>query len=182
MLAIGVLGYAGTWIWSIFDAVKVLKSADAAKCYPGSDPIYNNDLSKWVRFANSVRLRLAMRIRYADESLSKATVSQCLSEPLMVEVAHDAAMIETEGNGNQWYNNRTRFPRVRMSSFLIDKLQSTDDPRLGVFVAKDKNGKYNGVTNGLTDVAFGNSGYDDKSDMGLALASKNSKLYLMTAA
>jgi len=163
-------------------SIEVLKTAKPSQAYPNSDPIFDNDLSKWVRFANSVRLRLAMRIRYANVELSKTTVTQCLAEPLMELMEHDAAMIETEGNGNPWYNIRTGFPRVRMSNFLIDKLQKTADPRLAVFVARDKDGKYNGITNGLMDIPFGTSGYDDKSDMGLALASKDSKQYLMNAA
>ena len=32
-------------------SISVLKSADASKGYPNSDPIFDNDLKKWVRFA-----------------------------------------------------------------------------------------------------------------------------------
>src|SRR5690554_6529735 len=69
-----------------------------------------------------------------------------------------------------------------MSTFLIDQLQTTNDPRLSVFVSKDANGEYSGIVNGLTDQAFGNSNFANLSDMGLALSSPESKLYMMTAA
>jgi len=36
-----------------------------------------------VRFANSVRLRLAMRMRYADPGGVTTTVAQCYLKPLM---------------------------------------------------------------------------------------------------
>jgi hypothetical protein len=164
------------------ESIAVLKGADPAKAYPNADPIYNNDLGKWVRFANSVRLRLAMRLRYADAGLSKSTVSQCLSEPLMESPGHDAYMIETEGTGNAWFTRRTGFPSIKMSTLLIDQLQGTNDPRLSVFVGPDGNGQYSGIVNGLTDQAFGNSNFANLSDMGLALSSPESKLYVMTAA
>ncbi|MGB5554347.1 MAG: SusD/RagB family nutrient-binding outer membrane lipoprotein [Flavobacteriaceae bacterium] len=164
------------------NSISVLKTADPAMGYPNSDPIFNNDMTKWVRFANSVRLRLAMRLRYADPSLSQATVAQCLADPLMETPEHDATIIETEGTGNAWFTRRTGFPSIKMSTFLIDQLEGTLDPRLAVFVSQDGNGNYSGMVNGLTDQAFGNSDFANKSDMGLALSSSESKLYMITAA
>jgi len=169
-------------ILRLTNSITILKTADPTLGYPNSDPIFNNDLSKWVRFANSVRLRLAMRLRYVDLSLSKATVNQCLSQPLMETTAHDAFMIETEGTGNAWFTRRTGFPSIKMSNTLIDQLEGTADPRLAVFVSTDGNGDYSGMVNGLTDQAFGGSDFANRSDMGLPLASPNSKLYVITAA
>ena len=166
---------------SLSTSISILKTADPSMGYPNSDPIFNNDINKWVRFANSVRLRLAMRLRDADNGLSQQVVAQCLSEPLMETNDHNAFMIETEGNGNAWFTMRTGFPSIKMSTMLIDQLQATDDPRLSVFVNKDGNGDYNGMTNGLDDNAFGNSNFSTKSDIGTALSSKESKLYVMTA-
>lgn len=162
-------------------SIAVLKTADPSKGYPNSDPIFNNDLDKWVRFANSVRLRLAMRLRYVDNALSKQTVAQCLSEPLMEDNDHNASMIQTEGYGNGWYTMRTGFPSIKMSTMFIEQLRGTEDPRLPVFVSKDANGLYSGIMNGLDDEAFGNSNYATKSDMGIQLSSIDSELYIMTA-
>ena len=168
-------------IASLSASISVLKTADASMGYPNSDPIFNNDLNKWTRFANSVRLRLAMRLRNANNALSQQTVAQCLSEPLMETNDHNAFMIETEGNGNAWFTMRTGFPSIKMSTLLIDQLQATDDPRLPKFVSKDGNGAYVGMTNGLDDAAFGSSNFSTKSDIGIPLSSKDSKLYVMTA-
>ncbi|MEM9141594.1 MAG: SusD/RagB family nutrient-binding outer membrane lipoprotein [Bacteroidota bacterium] len=163
------------------NSIAVLQTADPARAYPGSDPIYDNDLDKWVRFANSLRLRLAMRIRFANEALSRATVAECLAEPLMETPDDDAFLIQTEGMGNPWLNRRTGFPSVKMSVLLIDQLQSTLDPRLSVFVNPDANGAFSGILNGLDDSAFGMADFANKSDMGLTLSSADSKLYVMTA-
>jgi len=64
------------------NSIDVLKSADPAEAYPDFDPLYNNDLSKWVRFANSLRLRLAMRARFIDPSNSSQVISECLNRKL----------------------------------------------------------------------------------------------------
>jgi len=164
------------------ESIHVLKSADPAKGYPGSDPLFNNDLDKWVRMANSMRLRLGMRIRFADNTLSKQVVAQCLNDPLMEDYSQDAAMIQTEGNGNSWYNRKTGYPLVKMSEMMIDQLVNTTDPRLPVFVAKNEEDKYAGQLNGLNDLAFGASKYQSKSNMGDAISSKESLHYILTAA
>ena len=115
------------------ESIHVLKTADPAKAYPGSDPLFDNDLSKWVRMANSMRLRLGMRLRFADNALSKQVVAQCLNDPLMEDSSQDAAMIQTEGNGNSWFNKKTGYPLVKMSEMMINQLVSTTDPRLSCF-------------------------------------------------
>ncbi|MEN8186835.1 MAG: SusD/RagB family nutrient-binding outer membrane lipoprotein [Bacteroidota bacterium] len=163
------------------ESIAILKIANPAEGYPESDPIYDNDLNKWVRLANSVRLRLAMRIRYADNTLSKQVVSQCLEEPLMEDPSHDASLVQTEGNGNSWYFHRTKYPGIKVSEMMIDQLMSTADPRLPVFVSKDMNGNYSGQLNGLNDESFGISDFVSKSDIGVAISSKESKMYVMTA-
>ncbi len=164
------------------ESISTLKIADPAKGYPGSDPLFNNDLDKWVRLANSVRLRLGMRLRLADNTLSKQVVAQCLNEPLMEDPTHDASMIQTEGSGNSWYLRKIGYPLVKMSEMMIDQLVNTSDPRLSVFVAKNKEDEYAGQLNGLNDIAFGVSKYESKSNMGDAISSAESLHYIMTAA
>lgn len=162
-------------------SISILKVADPEMGYPNSDPMYDNDLDKWVKLANSVRLRLGMRLRLADNSLSRQVVAQCLAEPLMEEPSEDAWMIQTEGNGNNWYSMKTGYPLIKVSEMMINQLVGTQDPRLPVFVSKDENDTYSGQLNGLTDLAFGVSKFESKSNMGDPISSKESKLYIMTA-
>lgn len=164
------------------ESISTLKIADPAKGYPGSDPLFDNDITKWVRLANSMRLRLGMRLRNVDLALSKQVVAKCLAEPFMENPSHDASMLQTEGNGNSWYNRKTGYPLVKMSVMMIDQLVNTSDPRLPVFVAKNEEDKYAGQLNGLNDLAYGASKYQSKSNMGDAISSKESLHYVMTAA
>jgi len=162
--------------------ISILKNADPKDAYPGSEPLFDNDLSKWVKLANSFRLRLAMRIRYADNNLSKKVVAECLAQPLMEDPSDDASMIQTEGNGNRWYSYKTGYPLIKVSEKMVNQLTGTSDPRLPVFVSKNEDGKYVGQLNGLNDIAFGASKFETKSNMGDAISSKESKYYVLTAA
>lgn len=50
------------------------ESQDALKI----EPAYNGDVKKWLRFANSLRLRLALKVSEIDENLSKEQIKKSL--------------------------------------------------------------------------------------------------------
>ena len=143
------------------NSIDVLKSADPAEAYPDFDPLYNNDLSKWVRFANSLRLRLAMRARFIDPSNSSQVISECLSDPLIenyeqnAQLEHDAG--DQEELNNPWYKLYIVKEQWKMGKLFVDQLKSTNDPRLPIFVEANPDGEYIGISNGLTDLDHGNN-------------------------
>jgi hypothetical protein len=51
--------------------------------YGSADVFLGSDVAAWKRFANSLRLRLAMRVRYADASLAQTHISEVLSAELI---------------------------------------------------------------------------------------------------
>ena len=67
------------------DMFKELKEASAAlstsnpKQQPGQDYVYNDDITKWKKFANSLRLRLALRVSQADAALSKQNAEEAIA-------------------------------------------------------------------------------------------------------
>lgn len=66
------------------------------------DPIYGGNVEKWIRLANSLKLRLAMRISYADPELSKTMAEEAVSHEIGVMQSNDHnAMFSSWGtNGN----------------------------------------------------------------------------------
>jgi hypothetical protein len=167
------------------DAISVLKTADPSMGYVGADPVFNNDLTKWVRFANSFRLRLAMRARFADPSGSAAVITECLAEPLIetndqnFELKHEES--ENSELYNPWYDIR-KSQDWKMSDKFTGWLQSTNDPRLNIFVDTTKTGEYKGYLNGLNDQAFGLTTWSDYSSPKPVLYSKTLSQFEMTAA
>jgi hypothetical protein len=49
------------------------------------DPAYGFDYSKWQRYANSLRLRLAMRLSEVDPQKAKAEFEDAVTQPLLVD-------------------------------------------------------------------------------------------------
>ncbi|MFV0505516.1 MAG: SusD/RagB family nutrient-binding outer membrane lipoprotein [Bacteroidales bacterium] len=166
------------------DVVEVLSSAEAKNGYPGADPIFDNNIDNWVRFANSLRLRYAMRVRFADEALAKQTVKNCLSKPLIEEHSQDVKLTNSDSEVEELMNptyGQYDYSKWKMSGFIIDKLKELDDPRLPIFAKPNEYERYVGLPNGLGDLEMSNWNIDTISDPSDKLVGKASTLYFLTA-
>jgi hypothetical protein len=77
------------------DLFKELKEAaaqlDADKVsYGSADLVYGGDVTKWRKLANSLRLRLALRVRFADPAMATAQLSDLTEAGLMTSISEDA--------------------------------------------------------------------------------------------
>ncbi|GGB80791.1 SusD/RagB family nutrient-binding outer membrane lipoprotein [Dyadobacter sediminis] len=128
------------------------------------DLIYNGDVSKWKKLANSLRLRYLLRI--SDKKDVKADMQAILSNPTEFPVFTSAddngTMRYLTSAPNQFplYTARQgSFDEFRLSTNLGDKLTALNDPRITVFAQPTDASvaagtpKYSGVPNGLNEVA-----------------------------
>lgn len=120
-----------------------IKQFDASKSTIGiNDVIYQGDLIKWKTFANSLMLRLGMRMSEVDPSRSQEWVKKAIAGGVMQNNNDIAKLDHLAGNGNtqNWDAfelKRESFPEsnrgtgeVKLSKTLIDALQIRKDPRL----------------------------------------------------
>jgi hypothetical protein len=166
------------------DAVEILKTADPAMGYVGADPIYDNNLWKWLNFANSLRLRLAMRARFADPDNSATVISECMNEPFIENNDGNFGLKYQESENpelyNPWYDVR-KHQDWKMSDKFVEWLKSTNDPRLSIFVDTTKTGEYKGFMNGLNDQEQSKYQWKDFSNPKPALYAKDMSQNLMCA-
>ncbi|MEG1935631.1 MAG: SusD/RagB family nutrient-binding outer membrane lipoprotein, partial [Rikenellaceae bacterium] len=77
------------------DLLKQLKKANddlkGTKGWTKGDIIFNGDVDKWRKFANSLRLRIAMRISNVDPAFSKAEAAAAIADGVMESNADNAA-------------------------------------------------------------------------------------------
>lgn len=118
------------------------------------DPIYGGDIAQWQKAANSLRLRLAMRLADVNTSTSQATAETAANAPLIDENSENFAIEYLGGAPNTnplWVSlvqsGRTDF--VGANTF-IDVLQDFNDPRLSVFF-QTIDGEYLGGTYGTAN-------------------------------
>ncbi|ULQ53028.1 SusD/RagB family nutrient-binding outer membrane lipoprotein [Flavihumibacter fluvii] len=103
----------------------------------GGDIVYGGNIAKWKKFANSVRVQIALRMSkvYPDPSGMAAT-------ELKAALAHSAGTISTNDDNfviaytaayqNPWYSTYVVAGRVddAISSTMTEKLSSFSDPRI----------------------------------------------------
>ena len=169
--------------------MQVLQTANPANGFPGQDPMYNNDLTKWVRFANSLRLRLAMRARFVDPTKYNPIIVECLGKPLIETNDQNASLQHWDSkNGelyNPWYNKKIEYTsgtyQYNVSEMFVNWLKSTSDPRITALVKPISTGEYVGMPNGLSDVAIGTYTRSKLSVPGDKMLAPDQYLYIMTA-
>jgi hypothetical protein len=77
------------------DLFKELKEAAAQldetkESYGSADLVYGGDPAKWRKLANSLRLRLALRVRYVDQTLATSQLSDLTEAGLLSSLGDDA--------------------------------------------------------------------------------------------
>ncbi len=146
------------------DAIEVLtKYADNgnSKLLPNADAIYAGDVHKWVVYANSLMLRLAMRVYYADAALSKQYALQAVNHSYGVMKTKDDEAKMERGASLEFKNNLdvliNQYNECRMGSSMLAYLGGYQDPRLPKYfntstvsqaVTVGTYGKYSGVPTG----------------------------------
>jgi hypothetical protein len=164
--------------------VETLKQADETVGLIGQDPIFRDDPDLWLRFANSLRLRLAMRIRHVDPDTAADVITECLSEPLLTSNDHNAVQWGIDGDNSQlfsaWYGTFSYY-NFRISDRVVSRLSSTNDPRLPVYATQMSDSTYKGFQNGLVEEVFAEEINLEHSYPGEYLVGKGAPTYLMTA-
>ncbi|MFD2583445.1 SusD/RagB family nutrient-binding outer membrane lipoprotein [Pedobacter vanadiisoli] len=69
-----------SFISDLANAGTYFKTATSTAAFAKADILLKGDVNKWARYANSLRLRLLMRISKTDETTAKSAVLQMLSD------------------------------------------------------------------------------------------------------
>lgn len=146
---------------------KAVETLDATKGALGAeDLLFGGDITRWKKYGNSLRLRIAARIANIDPTDAKSTFEEILGNTTSYPIAQD-------NNDNvffQWnaeyvepyaYIFKARPNDFGVSKLIVETLQQADDPRLPVYVkptanwtnataeAQKTTEKYLGYQNGL---------------------------------
>jgi hypothetical protein len=152
-----------------------LKDADPPiSAFGQNDQIFydkaNGNIGKWITFANTLRLRIAMRISDIEPSLAQQQAEKAVADGVMEEIA-DNAEFQCTPNSTHCLPTYIPWNEFRMSATMESVLKGYDDPRLGVFFSPcvDQSlGEYRGLRNGYTvpDLAQEDLFYDKLSAIG----------------
>jgi Starch-binding associating with outer membrane len=119
-------------------AIQDIKAAPGGQFAVGTyDQFYFMDASKWIKAANALRLRMAMRILKVDNAKASSIIQEVLSSPvaeLMSDNSDSWALKTTASftSGGNWNPDGLRAPKA-----LTDFMVNNADPRLPIFFTKN---------------------------------------------
>lgn len=136
-----------------------------------ADPVYGGSTELWCRFANSMKLRLAMRIVYADPTKAQEMAESAVSHPVGVftsntEIAKTTSIFTTEGNPmcvavkyNQQSGSVTGGD-THAAADIICYMNGYDDPRRPLYFIPSEweEAEYVGMRRGIVIPALGTIG------------------------
>jgi hypothetical protein len=145
------------------DLAKASQQIDPAGIgFSSGDIMYGGDMTTWQKFANSLRLRLAMHLTNVAPATAQSEALAAVTAGVFASNDDNAQLmyLASAPNQNPIYTNVHVDKRddYGMSKTLVDSLLSWNDPRLPVFAQLNKdtivaNRTYQGLPNGLNDGA-----------------------------
>ena len=140
------------------DAINIL-AISSGSVLEEYDYVYQGDIAQWLKFANTLRLRLAMRVSNVDEDLAREQANAAINQAggLILSTADNAYL--HQGSSlvfrNPLWEVSESFNDMRMSATMECYLKGYGDPRLQkYFRAATNSGEYYGVRNGIPDLEF----------------------------
>lgn len=138
----------------IKDKVAVLQASEAdGNQYElgDNDYFFKGDVSKWIKFANTLRIKMAQRLEKADATFYKSVLNEVLSNSGGIISAHDESCIYNHPNE---YNDNTDDTQILTNEYcaaraFVNYLKAFDDPRLPIMVRRNGFGK--GNNNSIND-------------------------------
>lgn len=119
------------------------------------DRVYYGNISQWLKYASSLKLRMAMRVSYVDPALAREKASEAIASGNLILTNADNALIHPTENKlaliyNGWNDHRA-------AADIICYLNGWKDPRIGKMflknrpsAEKDEERKYVGLRIGST--------------------------------
>ena len=137
------------------EAVKVLDNhaTNGEKIFSDWDCVYRGDLKSWVKFANTLRFRLAMHLSNVDAGKAKVEIQAALKAPHgFLTGKSDMAQLQhvypIATYSSPWYIING-WKDIAMGATLDSYLNGYEDPRMTVYFLPASDGKYRGIRAGL---------------------------------
>ncbi len=145
-------------------SIATLKANTSARPYGSSDLVFGGDAAKWLKFANTLKLRLALRISKVDAAKAKIQAETAVADGVMTVQSTDDAWLTKSLKGDD-YNGlsiMTPWNEFRMSASMESVLKGYSDPRMGeYFQPAEKSNQFQGIRNGLSVAQIGTEGGTD---------------------
>ena len=114
------------------------------------DEVYAGDMTKWIQFGNSLRLRLAIRISKVDPARAKAEAEKAMQHPMGVIESNDGNFTVKNSVDHPMNTINNAWNDIRMGAPMESILTGYNDPRMAEYFRPSEivPGVYKGIRQG----------------------------------
>jgi hypothetical protein len=142
-------------------AIAILTPLAGSNAYGTYDLFYKGDVTSWIKFANSLRLRLALRVSNVDPTTAKKEAEASVAAGVMTASPGDDCFVTRSSTGGDinGLSTMSDWNEFRMSATMASVLKGYKDPRISQYYLPTANSgnptfgvfaNYQGLRNGLS--------------------------------
>ncbi|WP_020604641.1 SusD/RagB family nutrient-binding outer membrane lipoprotein [Spirosoma spitsbergense] len=146
---------------AIYDDLFARLDKATSQLAPGSDSfgtadlVYKGNVASWVKFANTLKLRMAMTLADVNAAKSKTMAEAAVKAGVFTANTDNATItyLSTTPNTNPIWVNLIQSSREDYvaSNTMIDMMKTSSDPRIPLYYTKDNAGAYSGGVYGRSN-------------------------------
>ena len=118
------------------------------------DCIYRGNCAKWLKFANTLKLRMAIRLSGVAPEFAKLKAEEAVADGVMTSTDDSAYDTTNSGQTNNGYKIVDGWGELKANACLVSYMNGYQDPRRSAYfteAAEDLGGGYIGVRSGTTN-------------------------------
>ena len=118
-----------------------LDEAPGYRPLEGYDAVYNGDYAKWIRYANSLKLRLALRLTNVDPQLAQQMAEEAVNDDGgLLNSNEDNALLTLQNVENPYWKTGTSWNETRINAALMSFMEGYQDPRSSAYFTSSEYG------------------------------------------
>lgn len=162
---------------------------NAGQGFTTADIIYGGDMDQWVKFANSLKLRLGMRLTEVNPSLAQSTAESAVSGGVFTSNA-DNALVQYQSappHTNPLWNDLVQSGRsdYLAANTIVDVMNDLEDPRRDDFFQTNQPefvGGIYGASNSFPEFTHVSDRFHEPTNPGILLDYAEVEFHLTEAA
>ncbi|GAE86497.1 SusD/RagB family nutrient-binding outer membrane lipoprotein [Bacteroides reticulotermitis] len=111
------------------NTIAILTKYSTQQFNSGFDRVYGGNTVAWVKFANSLKLRMAIRISYANPTLAQQKAEEAVNSEIGVMTAASDGAFRKVADHNPWERFMPNWSDARISADLTCYMNGYSDPR-----------------------------------------------------
>ena len=117
-----------------------------AEAWSRYDGVYYGNIAQWLKYANSLKLRMAMRLSYVKSDVARAKAAAAIAGGVIEANADNAAMHAAENRTTLIYND---WGDHRVGADILCYMTGYNDPRVEKMFLPNDVGNYVGIRIGI---------------------------------